>query len=73
MMQLVSLTDRHIFEQKVAPFILNVEEETEDQCDVHDADEEDNNHPGINRETAPRACLRTLMSHSPGLSIENYN
>ena len=64
MMQLVSLTDRHIFEQKVAPFILNVEEETEDQCDVHDADEEDNNHSGVNRETAPRACLRTLMSHS---------
>ena len=49
MRQLVSLTDRHIFEQKVAPLILDVEEEAEDQCDVHDADEEDNNHPRVDR------------------------
>ena len=60
----LSLTHRHIFEQKVAPLILNVEEEAEDQCDVHDADEEDNNHSRVNGETTPRACLRTLMSHS---------
>ena len=64
MRQFVSLTDRHIFEEKVAPFILNIEEEAEHQCDVHDADEEDNNHSGVNRDTTPRACLRTLMSHS---------
>ena len=59
----LSLTDRHIFEEKVAPLILDVEEKAEDQGDVHDAYEEDNNHPRVDRETTPRACLRTLMSH----------
>ena len=49
----VTDTDRHIFEEKVAPFILHVEEEAEDQCDVHDADEEDNNHSRVNGETTP--------------------
>ena len=53
----VSPTDRHIFEEKVTPFVLNIEEETEYQCDVHDADEEDNYHSAVNGETAPRACL----------------
>ena len=40
-------THRHIFEEKIAPFILNVEEEAEDEGEVHDADEHHHHHARV--------------------------
>ena len=36
---------RHVPEEKVAPLVLDEEEESEDQEKVSDTDEYDNNHP----------------------------
>lgn len=38
---------RHIFEEQVAPLILDVEEEAEDEHHVHQADEDDHHHPRV--------------------------
>ena len=54
---------RHILKQKIAPLILYVEEEPEDESDVHDADEEDHDHPGVDGEPVPPSRLGAVMSH----------
>ena len=33
--------------EKVTPVILDVEEESEDNCHVHDDDEDNHHHPGV--------------------------
>ena len=54
---------RHILKQKIAPLILDVEEEPEDESDVHDADEEDHDHPGVDGEPVPPSRLGAVLSH----------
>ena len=38
---------RHIFEEQVAPLVLDVEEEAEDEGEVHDADEHHHHHARV--------------------------
>ena len=66
-------THRHILKQKVAPLVLHVKEEPEHECDVHDADEEDHDHPRVDGEPVPPACLGALLSQSHhGQTSGNY-
>ena len=60
----IAFTYRHVFKEQVAPLILHIEEEPEDECDVHDADEEDHDHPRVDGEPVPPACLGALLSQS---------
>ena len=60
----IAFTYRHVFKEQVAPLILHIEEEPEDESDVHDADEEDHDHPRVDGEPVPPACLGALLSQS---------
>ena len=41
------LTDRIVLEEEIAPVILDIEEETKDQGEIHEADEDHHNHPTV--------------------------
>ena len=40
-------TDRHVLEEKLTPLILDIEEESDDKDNIHEADEDDNDHATI--------------------------
>ena len=46
----MAITNREVFEEKVAPVVFNVEKEAEDKHHVHEADEDDDHHPGVDRD-----------------------
>ena len=41
------LTDRIVLEEEIAPVVLDIEEEAKDQGEIHEADEDDHNHPTV--------------------------
>ena len=42
-------THREVFEEEIAPVVLDIEEEAEDEHHVHEADEDDDHHPRVDR------------------------
>ena len=42
-------THREVFEEEIAPVVLDIEEEAEDEDHVHEADEDDHHHPRVDR------------------------
>ena len=46
-------THREVFEEEIAPVVLDIEEEAEDEHHVHEADEDDDHHPRVNRHPDP--------------------
>ena len=40
-------TNREVFEEQIAPVVLDIEEEAEDEDHVHEADEDDHHHPRV--------------------------
>ena len=46
-------TDREIFEEQIAPVVLDIEEEAKDEHHVHEADEDDHHHTRVNRHPYP--------------------
>ena len=40
---------REVFEEEIAPVVLDIEEEAKDEHHVHEADEDDDHHPRVDR------------------------
>ena len=40
---------REVFEEKITPIVLDIEEEAKDEHHVHEADEDDDHHPRVDR------------------------
>ena len=43
-------THREVFEEEIAPVVLDIEEEAKDEHHVHEADEDDDHHPRDDRD-----------------------
>ena len=52
---------RHILEEQIAPVILNIEEEAKHQHHVHQGDEDDNDHAGVQRHLSITSVWHPLM------------
>ena len=52
---------REVFEEKITPIVLDIEEEAKDEDHVHEADEDDHHHPRVDRH--PQLPLRPLHWH----------
>ena len=48
---------RKVFEEEVAPVVLDIEEEAKDKAEVHQADEDDHHHPTVYRHPHSLAFL----------------
>ena len=55
-------TDREIFEEQIAPVVLDIEEEAKDEHHVHEADEDHHHHPRVNRHPYLSLCLCHYIS-----------
>ena len=55
-------THREVFEEEIAPVVLDVEEEAKDEHHVHEADEDDDHHPRVDRHPDLSLCLCHYIS-----------
>ena len=63
-------TDREIFEEQIAPVVLDIEEKAKDEDHVHEADEDHHHHPRVDRH--PYFSLRLCHYISEELLNESW-
>ena len=63
---------REVFEEKITPIVLDIEEEAKDEDHVHEADEDDHHHPRVDRHSDLPLTLSHHISEELVKKIESH-